>query len=79
MMAKRTLDREPELGEPSSSPSFGYSILYVPSVPAALSFYDRAFGLGTRLLVPTGDYAELETGPLSTALAFVSNEQVSFF
>lgn len=49
---------------------FGYTILYVPDVPAALAFYATAFGLETRFLHPGGDYGELETG--ATALAFVS-------
>jgi uncharacterized glyoxalase superfamily protein PhnB len=49
---------------------FGYTILYVPDVPATLAFYGAAFGLETRFLHPEGDYGELETG--ATALAFVS-------
>jgi len=47
---------------------FGYTILYVPDVPATLTFYEAAFGLTTRFLHEGGDYGELETG--STALAF---------
>ena len=47
---------------------FGYTILYVPDVPATLRFYEAAFGLKTRFLHEGGDYGELETG--STALAF---------
>lgn len=46
----------------------GYTILYVPDVPATLTFYEAAFGLKTRFLHESGDYGELETG--STALAF---------
>ena len=46
----------------------GYTILYVPDVPATLKFYEAAFGLTTRFLAEGGDYGELETG--STALAF---------
>ena len=46
----------------------GYTILYVPDVPATLTFYEAAFGLTTRFLHESGDYGELETG--STALAF---------
>jgi len=49
---------------------FGYTILYVPDVPAALTFYTEAFGLEQRFLHPSGDYGELETG--ATTLAFVS-------
>ena len=47
---------------------FGYTILYVPDVPATLKFYEAAFGLKTRFLHEGGDYGELDTG--STALAF---------
>lgn len=46
----------------------GYTILYVPSVPAALDFYERAFKLQRRFLAEGGDYGELDTG--TTALAF---------
>ena len=49
----------------------GYTILYVPDVPATLKFYEAAFGLITRFLHESGDYGELETG--STALAFSSH------
>ncbi|MBJ7472567.1 MAG: VOC family protein [Solirubrobacteraceae bacterium] len=47
-------------------------IVYVPDVPAALSFYEHAFGQRIRLSVPTGDYGELDTG--STVLAFAADE-----
>ncbi|URL60217.1 VOC family protein [Luteibacter flocculans] len=47
---------------------FGYTILYVPDVPAAVAFYEAAFGLHCRFLHESGMYAELETG--MTALAF---------
>ena len=40
----------------------GYTILYVPDVPATLKFYEAAFGLVTRFLHDSGDYGELETG-----------------
>ncbi len=46
----------------------GYTILYVPDVPATLKFYEAAFGLTTRFLHEGGDYGELNTG--STTLAF---------
>lgn len=52
----------------------GYTILYVPDVPATLKFYESAFGLATRFVHECGDYGELETG--STALAFVSHRQM---
>jgi lactoylglutathione lyase len=52
----------------------GYTILYVPDVPATLKFYEAAFCLTTRFLHECGDYGELETG--NTALAFVSHRQM---
>ena len=48
----------------------GYVILYVPDVPAAVAFYEAAFGLARRFIHPSG-YAEMETG--ATALAFASH------
>ena len=50
---------------------FGYTILYVPDVRAALDFYGRVFGLPTRFLHESGDWGELDTG--STSLAFCSH------
>ena len=41
---------------------FGYTIVYVNSVPEVLSFYERAFGLKTRFLHDSKQYGELETG-----------------
>ena len=46
---------------------FGYAILYVDDVEATVAFYERAFGL-TRKLVMPGEYGELATG--ATRLAF---------
>ena len=46
---------------------FGYTILYVPDVPATLRFYEAAFGLKTRFLHEGGDYGELETGSTAEA------------
>lgn len=48
----------------------GYTILYVPDVPAALAFYEQAFGLARRFLAEGGDFGQLDTG--ATALAFSS-------
>jgi lactoylglutathione lyase len=53
----------------------GYVILYVPDVPAAVTFYERAFGLTRRFVHETGQYAEMETG--ATALAFAEEAFVS--
>jgi lactoylglutathione lyase len=57
--------------------SLGYVILYVKNVPAALAFYEEAFGLTKRFLHEDGAhvYGELETG--ATRLAFASFELAS--
>lgn len=49
---------------------FGWVIVYVPHVEAALEFYEQAFGLAATFTDPSGQYGELNTGP--TALAFAS-------
>jgi lactoylglutathione lyase len=49
-------------------PRLGYLIVYVPDVARSVDFYERAFGVVRRFVHPSGQYAELETGP--TALAF---------
>lgn len=50
----------------------GYTIVYVPDVPAALAFYTAAFGLAQRFLHESGTYGELATG--ETTLAFAAHE-----
>jgi lactoylglutathione lyase len=50
---------------------FGYTIVYVPSVADALTFYKDAFGFETRFLHESGEYGELDTG--ETVLAFASH------
>ncbi len=54
-----------------SAMKFAYTIVYVANVEASLVFFEQAFGLVRRFLVPTGDYGELETG--GTALAFAQH------
>jgi len=49
---------------------FGYTIIYVPDVPAALTFYEDAFGMTRRFLHEAHTYGELDTG--ATVLAFAS-------
>ena len=49
---------------------FGYTIVYVASVPDALSFYEKAFGFQVRFLHDSEQYGELESG--ATTLAFAS-------
>lgn len=48
---------------------FGYAILYVDDVENTVNFYEQAFGLKRKMVVP-GEFAELETG--STRLAFAA-------
>jgi catechol 2,3-dioxygenase-like lactoylglutathione lyase family enzyme len=50
---------------------FGYTIVYVPDVAAALDFYGRAFGFATRFAHDSGLYGELQTG--DTTLAFAAH------
>jgi lactoylglutathione lyase len=50
---------------------FGYTIIYVPDVPASLTFFENAFGLRRRFLHESGTYGELDTG--ETTLAFASH------
>ncbi len=50
---------------------FGYTIVYVPDVPASLKFFNDAFGIQTRFLHESNTYGELETG--ETALAFADH------
>lgn len=54
--------------------TLAYTILYVPDVEAALSFYEQAFDLTRRFIAPTGEYGELETG--TTALAFAAESLI---
>jgi lactoylglutathione lyase len=51
---------------------FGYTIVYVPDVEAAVSFYERAFGFRKRFNADDWDYAELESG--DTTLAFAAEK-----
>ena len=53
----------------------GYTILYVPDIERAVSFYEDAFGLRRRFVHESGDYAEMETG--QTVLAFASDALAS--
>jgi lactoylglutathione lyase len=59
--------------EASSAPKlgFGYTIAYVPDVPASLAFFERAFGLARKFLHESGLYGELDTG--ATTLAFAAH------
>ena len=50
---------------------FGYTIIYVPDVAAAIDFYGRAFGLPPKFVHESGQYGELDTG--ATTLAFASH------
>src|SRR5689334_15693954 len=52
--------------------TFRYTTLFVPEVPAALAFYEEAFGLTRRFLHESGLYGELDTG--ATTLAFAAHD-----
>jgi lactoylglutathione lyase len=49
----------------------GYTILYVEDVRKTVDFYERAFGLSTKVLHEEGDFGEMNTG--ATSLAFCSH------
>lgn len=53
---------------------FRYTILYVADVPAALDFYQNAFGIDLFFLHEGKDYGELRTG--ETKLAFSSRDLI---
>jgi lactoylglutathione lyase len=48
---------------------FGYTILYVRNVGASVELYERAFGQRRRFVHESGEYAELDTGTTTLALA----------
>lgn len=52
---------------------FAYTIVYVPDVEAAVSFYETAFGAERAFVSEEGLYGELVTG--ETKLAFVGYAQ----
>jgi uncharacterized glyoxalase superfamily protein PhnB len=51
--------------------NLSYVIIYVPDVPEALSFYERAFALRQRFLHETEQFGELDTGGI--VLAFTGH------
>ena len=54
---------------------FGYTILYVEDVAAAMAFYENAFGLTRRFIADDATYGELETG--ATTLSFAQHALTS--
>jgi catechol 2,3-dioxygenase-like lactoylglutathione lyase family enzyme len=54
----------------SQTAALGWVIVYVPDVPEALAFYERAFGLRRGFVNPPADFGQLDTG--QTALSFAS-------
>ena len=52
-------------------PQLGYTIIYVPSVPETIAFYERAFGFEGSFIHEGKDYGELKTGP--TRLSFTAH------
>jgi len=49
---------------------FGYVVLYVPDVAAAVEFYENVFGLHVLSSDASGEYAEMQTG--ETRLVFAA-------
>ena len=56
----------------------GWVIVYVDEPPVAREFYMRAFGLEGGFAVPSGTYAELDTGPTKLAFAAYALGQGNF-
>src|SRR3954463_2136115 len=54
---------------------YAATILYVPDVPAAVSFYERAFGLEPGFAAPGGGYATMAGD--GGQLAFANRDQVA--
>lgn len=50
--------------------SLGWVIVYVEDPPVAAEFYERVFGMPVQFSVPSGEYAQLDSG--STKLAFAT-------
>ncbi|MBD2074604.1 VOC family protein [Phormidium sp. FACHB-592] len=55
-----------------TSSYLGFTILYVPDVEAATTFYEQTFGLRRRFVTDAQEYGELNTG--TTHLAFSQSE-----
>jgi lactoylglutathione lyase len=55
---------------PDIEMTLGWVIVYVDEPAVAAEFYERAFGLKSEFVVPSGEYAQLATG--ATKLAFAS-------
>jgi uncharacterized glyoxalase superfamily protein PhnB len=56
----------------------GWVIVYVDDPPAAREFYMEAFGLQGGFAVPSGEYAELDTGATKLAFAAYSLGESNF-
>lgn len=54
---------------------FGYTVLYVPHLENALSFYEKAFGLTRKFVAEGGFYRELDTG--ETTLSFCEEDRLT--
>jgi uncharacterized glyoxalase superfamily protein PhnB len=52
----------------------GYTIVFVPKASESMAFFEKAFGLTPRFVIPTGDYGEMDTG--GTSLGFASHDFV---
>lgn len=60
---------------------FGYTFVWVDDVCGAVAWFDRALGIGCRVLRdngPLGGYAELDTGDTALAIADTREARVLF-
>ncbi len=57
----------------ASTLSLGDVVLFVPDVPAALAFYEQAFGLMPKLATPA--FGQLDTGGVTLAFGAEFNEE----
>lgn len=55
----------------------GYFIVYVEDLLKTINFYEKAFGLKTRFINQTNQYAEMENEKGSIVLAFADEQYVS--
>ncbi|HEX4344223.1 MAG TPA: VOC family protein [Solirubrobacteraceae bacterium] len=55
---------------PDFAMTLGWVIVYVEDPPAAAQFYERVFGMRVEFSVPSGEYAQLDTG--STKVGFAA-------
>ena len=58
--------------------TLGWVIVYVDDPAGAAAYYERAFGLRTDFVVPTGTYAQMDTGDTKLGFAAYSLGEKNF-